>query len=156
MSNKKLYTMILISIAIILLFYYVLGQGHRYAKLYSSELFYYELPKKTKIIEKNFDYGVLYGGGPTGSGGYPTIVAYMKLSSELSEQAIFTHYNGREFEIFFEGSEIIKKNIHGKIWYEGEKSKGEELSEETNENNPIKFIVQYRTEFSYPFFVDFY
>lgn len=117
MNNKKLYTMISISIAIILLLYYLLGQEHRYAKIYSNELFDYELPKKTKVIEKDFDYGVLYGGGPTGNGGYPTVVAYMKLSSELSEQDIFNHYNKNKFEIFFEGFEIIEKNIQGKLLF---------------------------------------
>lgn len=156
MNKKRSYTIVLISITIILLLYYVLGQQYRYAKVYANQLFNYPTPERTKIIEKDFDYGVLYGGGPWGSGGYPTMVAYMKLSSELSEQDIFKHYNQNKFEIFFESSEIIEKNIQGKKWFESEKSKDEELSHESNKNKPINFIVQYRTEFSYPFFIDFY
>lgn len=108
------------------------------------------------MIEKYFDYGVLYGGGPWGSGGYPTVVAYMKLSSELSEKELFNHYNKNKFEIFFEDSEIIEKNREGKKWYEGQNSTGKNLSYKINKNDPINFIVQYRKEFSYPFFIDFY
>ncbi|WP_130805595.1 hypothetical protein [Senegalia massiliensis] len=156
MKNKKLFIVLLISITIILLLYYVFGQGHRYAKSYANRLFAYQLPEKTKIIEKDFDYGVLYGGGPRGSGGYPTMVAHMKLSSELSEKEIFNHYNKNKFEIFFEGYETIKKNSEGKKWYEGQKSTGKTLSDEMNKDEPINFIVQYRTEFNYPFFIDFH
>lgn len=43
----------------------------------------------------------------------------MKLSSELSKEEIFKHYNNNEFEIYFEGDETIEKNSEGKIWYEG-------------------------------------
>ena len=156
MKNKKLYTIILILIVSVLLLYYVFGQEYRYAKIYANELFDFEIPEKTKVVEQNFDYGVLYGGGPTGSGGYPTVVAYIKLSSELSEKEIFNHYNKNEFEIFFQDSEIITKNIQGKKWYDGKKSKGENLSFKINNDDPIKFIVQYRKEFSYPFFIDLY
>lgn len=156
MKNKKINIIIIILIVIILLAYYVFGQEYRYAKINSNRLFDYELPKKTKLIEKDFDYGVLYGGGPSGSGGYPTVVGYMKLSSELSEKDIFNYYEQVDFEIFFEGSEILKKNNEGKEWYEDNKISNTKLSDEKNEDNPINFIVQDRTEFTYPFFIDFY
>ena len=80
----------------------------------------------------------------------------MKLSSELSEKEIFEHYNEDRFEIYFEGNEDIKKNSYGKVWYEGDKSIGENLNDESNEGDPIKFIIQIRGVFSYPFFIDFY
>lgn len=146
--------MILISIGS--LSYYIFGQEYRYAKSFSKQLIEYPLPAKTQVIEKNFDYGVLYGGGPKGSGGYPTVAVYMILSSELSEKEIFEYYNKGKFEIYFEGNEDIKKNSDGKVWYEGNKSTGENLNGESNENDPIKFIIQIRKEFSYPFFIDFY
>ncbi|SCB69120.1 Protein of unknown function [Bacillus mycoides] len=80
----------------------------------------------------------------------------MKLSSELSKEEIFKHYNNNEFEIYFEGDETIEKNSEGKIWYEGKKSTGENLNGKSNKEHPIQFIIQSRTEFSYPFFIDFY
>ncbi|PFA60049.1 hypothetical protein [Bacillus sp. AFS015896] len=154
--NKILITLLLISIVIGLLLYYIFGQEYRYAKKYANQLFDHPLPEKTEVIEKDFEYGVLYGGGPSGSGGYPTVAAYVKLSSELSEEEIFKHYNNNEFEIYFEGDETIEKNSEGKIWYEGKKSTGENLNGKSNKEHPIQFIIQSRTEFSYPFFIDFY
>ena len=154
--NGCLIFVLLILIGFCLLFYFIFGQEHRYAKNHANQLFDYPLPPKTEVIDKDFDYGVLYGGGPWGSGGHPTVAAYMKLSSELSEKEIFEHYNEDRFEIYFEGNEDIKKSSDGKIWYEGDKSTGENLKNESNEGDPIKFIIQIRGSFSYPFFIDFY
>ena len=80
----------------------------------------------------------------------------MKLLSELSEKEIFEHYNEERFEKYFEGNEDIKKSSDGKVWYEGNKSTGENLKDEGNEGDPIKFIIPISEVFSYPFFIDFY
>ena len=154
--NGCLIFALLILIGFCSLSYFIFGQEYRYAKKHANQLFDYPLPPKTEVIDKDFDYGVLYGGGPWGSGGHPTVAAYMKLSSELSEKEIFEHYNEDRFEIYFDGNEEIKKNSSGKIWYEGNKSTGENLNDESNEGEPIQFIIQIRGVFSYPLFIDFY
>ncbi|MDT0150197.1 hypothetical protein [Priestia aryabhattai] len=155
MKKLKLLSICLVLIGISFLSYYIFGQEHRYAKRYAYQLFDYPLPQKTKVIEKDFDHGVLYGGGPWGSGGRPTVAAYMKLSSELSQKEIFNYYHKNQFEIYFDGDEIIKKSSKGKIWYEGKNAIGENLSNKSNKGTPIQFIIQSRKEFSYPFFISF-
>ncbi|TDL31996.1 hypothetical protein E2R51_12335 [Jeotgalibacillus sp. S-D1] len=138
------------------LFYIFFGQEYVYAKKYANRLLEYKLPEKTKVIEQDFDYGVLYGGGPWGSGGRPTLAAYKRISTELSEKEIFEHYNKNDFEIYFEGTEKLKKNSNNQIWYEGYLKSEDVLSSEENSEEPIEVIIQYRTEFSYPFFMDLY
>ncbi|MCM3768770.1 hypothetical protein [Neobacillus niacini] len=87
-----------------------------------------------------------------GSGGRPTVAAYKRISTELSEKEIFEHYNTNNFEIYFEGTEELKKNGNDQIWYEGYMKNENVLSPEEQ----IEVIIQYRTEFSYPFFIDLY
>lgn len=137
------------------LFYIFAGQEYVYAKNYADRLLDYKVPEKTKVIEQNFEYGVFYGGGPWGSGGYPTVAAYQKLLTALSEKEIYTHYSTNSFEIYFEGTEERKKNRDNQIWYEGSVKREEALSSKGNEEEPIEVIIQYRTEFSYPFFIDY-
>ncbi|MFJ5771692.1 hypothetical protein [Psychrobacillus sp. NPDC093180] len=147
-----------IAIAITLIgiytFYIIKDQEYVYAKKSANILLEFELPKKTKALKEGFDYGVLYGGGPWGSGGRPTVVAYKRISTELSEKEIYKHYNTNDFEIYFDGLEDIIENSKGQIWYEGTIKDEHVLSSESNENKPIEVIVQYRTEFSYPLFID--
>ncbi len=138
------------------MFYIFVGQEYIYAKKYANKLLEFELPENTEVIEQDFDYGVLYGGGPWGSGGRPTVVAYKRVLTELSEKEIFEHYYLKDFEIYFEGTEELNKNDKTQIWYEGFIKNEEALSTEENIEEPIEVIVQYRTEFSYPFFIDFY
>lgn len=155
MNKFKLLSICLVLISISSLSYYIFGQEHRYAKRYAYHFFDYPLPQKTKVIEKDFNHGVLYGGGPWGSGGRPTVAAYMKLSSELSQKEIFNYYHKNRFELYFDGDETIEKSSKGKIWYEGENATAENLSNKRNKETPIQFIVQSRKEFSYPFFISF-
>lgn len=138
------------------MFYFFVGQEYVYAKKYANTLFEFELPESTEVIEKDFDYGVLYGGGPSGSGGYPTLVAYIKISTQLSEKEIFEHYNNHDFEIYFKGAEEQMRNTKGQMWYEGSIKSEEALSTDDNLKAPIEVIIQHRKEFSYPFFIDFY
>lgn len=42
------------------------------------------------------------------------------------------------------------------FWYEGLIKNEDTLKTETNNEEPIEAIIQYRTEFSYPFFIDLY
>lgn len=155
MKKLKLLSICLVLIGIGSLSYYIFGQEHRYAKRYAHQFFDYPLPQKTKVMEKGFDHGVLYGGGPSGSGGYPTVASYMKLSSELSEKEIFDYYHKKQFEIYFEGDATMEKDSKGRIWYEGEDAVKENLSIENNKERPIQFIIQSKKEFSYPFFISF-
>lgn len=147
--------------------YALFGQKYLYAKSFASALYEYPLPNETKVIEKNFDYGVLFGGGPSGSGGYPTVASYIEIESELSEKELYDYYNkdnvfsapGEDtkrigFELYFEGH--YEKQIENeKIWIEGD-TQPNQLSSERNDGSPIKAIVQIRTEFTYPFFIDFF
>lgn len=167
MKSKKI---AIASISLVLmgvLIYALFGQEYLYAKSFADELSDYPLPDKTKIVDKNFDYGVLFGGGPSGSGGYPTVASFIEIESELSEKELYDYYNkdnifsvpGEDtkkvgFEIYFAGYHD-KKIEKGKVWIEGN-TQPKELSSGKNEGSPIKAIVQIRTEFSCPFFIDFY
>ncbi|MBP2242303.1 hypothetical protein J2Z40_002877 [Cytobacillus eiseniae] len=149
-------TILLIGLFILFMVYVFVGQEYVYAKKYANRLLEFELPIKTTVIDQDFDYGVIYGGGPWGNGGYPTLVVYQKVITELSEREIFEHYNSEDFEIYFEGTEELQKNNNNQIWYEGSIKEKTILNTESNSNEPIEAIIQYRTEFSYPFFIDLY
>lgn len=153
---KKIIAISILGLCIAFLFYVFVGQQYLYAKKYSNILFEYELPEKTEVIEQDFGYGVLYGGGPWGSGGRPTVAAYQKLSTRLSEKEIFQHYNTNDFEIYFNGTEELMRDSGNQIWYEGEQKSERTLSSKGNDSEPIEVIIQFRTEFSYPFFIDLF
>ncbi|MGE7185345.1 hypothetical protein ACQKKK_15455 [Peribacillus sp. NPDC006672] len=124
------------------------------AEEFANKLYSYPLPPDTEIIDKGFDYGVSYGGGPWGSGGQPTVVAYMKLSSELSERKLIDYYkinsSLKDFEVYFKGDEEIIETFDGKkSWYEGKTPSNP--SKKSNEGEPIELIVQKRTIFESPF-----
>lgn len=102
------------------------------------------------MLDQGFDYGVGYGGGPSGSGGRPTVVAYKKLYSKLSEKEGDDYYKKRGFEIYFEGDKEINKTSDGKkTWYEGKTH--ENLRTKDNTEETIEFIIQARTEFTSAF-----
>ncbi|WP_110926128.1 hypothetical protein [Bacillus massiliglaciei] len=146
--------------------YVLFGQKYMYAKSFASELYHYPLPKETKMVDKNFDYGVLFGGGPSGNGGYPTVVSYIEVESDLSRAELYDYYNKENvfsapdsddknvgFEIYFDGyQKKIEEN--GKVWYKRDGNPGT-LSSKKGEGK-TKAIIQIRTEFSYPFFIDWY
>lgn len=150
------FMIVLGGLIVLFLFYVFVGQEYLYAKKYANRLLELELPRKSEVIKQDFDYGVIYGGGPWGSGGYPTLVAYKRIRTELSEKEIFEYYNSNDFEIYFDGSVELKKNNKGQIWYEGLMKDEDALSTEKNDEEPMEVMIQYRTEFSYPFFIDFY
>lgn len=102
--------LITITLVGICMFYIFNGQEYDYAKKNANTLLEFELPKKTKVLKEEFDYGVLYGGGPWGSGGRPTVVAFQRISTELSEKEIHKHYDTNGFEIYFDGLEDINVN----------------------------------------------
>ena len=153
-KKNRIITFIVVGLCALFIVYAFFGQEYLYAKKYANTLFDVDVPNKTKVIEQNFDYGTFYGGGPWGSGGYPTLVAYQILSTELSEREIFNYYSIKDFEIYFEGMEVVKKNHKNQFWYEGI-IKEDVLNTEKNTEKPIKVIIQYRKEFSYPLFIDF-
>jgi len=108
------------------------GQEYLYAKSFASKLYEYPLPDETKVIEKDFAYGVLFGGEPSGSGGFPTVASYIVLESDLSEKDLYDYYNKDKvipipckdtkkigFEIYFADhyNKQIKKD---KVWFEGD------------------------------------
>ena len=125
-------------------------QDQKTAETFANDFFSYPLPPKTRVIKQAYDYGVEYGGGPNGSGGYPTVVAYQTVSSKLSEKEILEYYKSSKFELYFAGDEHLQKSRDGKrMWYEGDTRK----HPSTRENNvkPITFILQSRTEFTSAF-----
>ena len=128
--------------------YYIYGQEHRYAKEFANGLLDLSLPEKTVLLEKGYDYGHFYGGGPTGNGGYPTVVVYMKISSSLSEQEIFDYYNQDDIEVYFDW--WVEKG-EGKEWYEGVKPKRQELSDKKNINKTIEVVIQKRSVLVTPY-----
>lgn len=150
--NKKYKILIILAIFLIGSWsaMYFFGQDKRTAEEFANKFYSYPLPPKTKVTDQGFDYGVGYGGGPSGSGGYPTVAVYRMLSSELSEKEVVDHYKERGFEIYFEGDEEIKKTSDGKrFWYEGKTPVNP--STKDNAQEPIEFIIQSRTEFTSAF-----
>ncbi|WP_424514038.1 hypothetical protein [Psychrobacillus psychrotolerans] len=131
------------------------SQDKKNAEEYANNFFSYPIPPETKMLEHGFDYGVGYGvgygGGPSGNSGRPIVVAYKKLSSELSEKELYDYYNEQEraFEIYFEGDEEVNKTPDGRTWYEGKTR--ENLHTKDNTGEPIEFIVQVRSEFATAF-----
>lgn len=154
-SVKWILTVSFVLVGLCVLYVFV-GQEYVYAKKYANELLEFQIPDKTKVIEEDFDYGVIYGGGPWGNGGYPTLVVYQRILTELSQKQIFEHYNRKDFEIYFEGDEVLKKNNKNQIWYEGVMKDKDTLDTQKNTDHAMEAIIQYRTEFSYPLFIDLY
>lgn len=151
MNNKyKILIFLLIILAVSWLAVSFFSQDKKTAEEFANKVFSSPLPSKTKELDRGFDYGVGYGGGPSGSGGRPTVVVYKKLYSELSEKEVDDYYKKRGFEIYFEGDEELKKTSDEKrTWYEGKHR--ENLSTKDNTGEPIEFIIQARTEFTSAF-----
>lgn len=110
MNNK--YKLLLLAALVITISWatvHFFNHDKRAAKDFAEEFYAIPLPPKTKIIDQDFNYGVYYGGGPWGSGGRPTVVAYKKLSSELSEKDLVDHYTSNPplegVEIYFKWDE---------------------------------------------------
>ena len=137
-KRKIIVPFIVVGVCVLLMFYVFVGQEYVYAKKYAKRLLEFEIPEKTEVIEQDFDYGIFYGGGPWGSGGYPTFVAYQRVSTELSEKEIFEHYNTKNFEIYFEGTEELKKNDENQNWFEGTIKDENILNNEENTEKPIE------------------
>ena len=149
MKNKTVWILITIFLFIPLAFYTygTIKDIHTVEKV-AHTLFSYPLPPKTEEIDKYANYGLVYGGGPYGSGDQGTAVAFMKLTSELSEEELIDYYSDvQSFEIYFEGDERLMEN-RGKVWYEGSPSLIP--SSQSNEGDPITLIVQIRTPFTSP------
>ncbi|MGG4268109.1 hypothetical protein [Peribacillus simplex] len=155
MIKKYKWWIVILVIAILAWpFYDFFSKDKKTAEEFANKLYSYPLPPDTEIIDKGFDYGVTYGGGPWGSGGQPTVVAYMKLSSELSERKLIDYYkinsSLKGFEVYFKGDEEIIETFDGKkSWYEGKTLSNP--SKKSNEGEPIELIVQKRTIFESPF-----
>ncbi|MEE6132321.1 MULTISPECIES: hypothetical protein [Priestia] len=133
---------------------YFLSHDKRTAKAFAEEFYAIPLPPKTTVIDQAFNYGVFYGGGPWGSGGRPTVVAYKKLSSELSEKELVDYYTSNPplegIEIYFKWEEKgVTTADNEKKWYEGKTPK--QPSEENNTGSPIEVIIQLREEFESAF-----
>lgn len=131
--------------------YNFLNYEREIAKNFADKLFSYPLPPKTEITDKGFDYEVLYGEDFLGSEDKPTptVVAYIRLSSKLSEKELMDYYKENNdvessvsslkgFEIYFEGEIENKATLMSKKdWYEEL-----HLNKRNNEENPLELIVQ--------------
>ncbi|MFP3729050.1 hypothetical protein U8V72_28080 [Priestia filamentosa] len=144
-----------VALAIVGWLYYFISHDGRVAKDFANKLYDTPLPPETRIIDKGYDYGVLYGGGPWGSGGHPTVVAYIKISSRLSEKELVNYYstlpelrtiNG--YEVYFKGYAKRNKRFNegSRSWYEG--TLPAHFNKKRNEKEPIEVIVQVRTTFT--------
>jgi hypothetical protein len=146
-KRTKKFSIILLSIFLLIwLFLWFLGQDKREAKDFANKLYSYPLPPETEVIYKGYDYGRSYGGTPQGNGNYITAVAYIKLSSKLSEKELIDYYKVvKGSDIYFEGDEVIKTSRTGRTWYEG--TTPVNPSQEKNVQKPIELIVQTKTVF---------
>ncbi|RAS77257.1 hypothetical protein [Priestia endophytica] len=129
--------------------YNALNYDRNTAKKFANKLFSYPLPPKTEITAKGFDYEVLYEGEFFKEEDPFTVVAYIRLSSELSEKELTDYYNKNNdgfsdisslkgFEVQFEGEQEIQEVLIGK------KTGYKKLnpSKKSNEGNPIELTVQ--------------
>lgn len=155
MNNK--YKLLLLAALIITISWatvHFFNHDKRAAKDFAEEFYAIPLPPKTKIIDQDFNYGVYYGGGPWGSGGRPTVVAYKKLSSELSEKDLVDRYTSNPplegVEIYFKWDEKDTTTAGSeKKWFEGEMPK--QPSTENHKGSPIEVVIQSREEFESAF-----
>lgn len=155
-KEKKIFIASLPFFVVGFILYALVGERYLYAKNIAHDLYHYPLPAHTKIVEKNFDYGVFFPNGPTGSGGYPTVVAFIEIESELSRKELYNYYNENtlpendevKFEIYFEDSQK-KIEVDGKVFYERSGSPGS-LSSEVTKGEKTKAIIQIKKEFSHP------
>ncbi|RPK14753.1 hypothetical protein [Priestia endophytica] len=134
--------------------YNALNHDRNTARKFANKLFSYPLPPKTEITAKGFDYEVLYEGEFLENEDSFTVVAYVRLSSKLSEKELIDYYKRnhdgfsdisplKSFEVQFERSQEIQEGLIGKkTWY-----KESNLSKKNNEGNPIELIVQVRNMF---------
>ncbi|MGG4268235.1 hypothetical protein [Peribacillus simplex] len=157
MFKRYRWWMVGLVLSIVAFFFYdLLSEDKQTVEEFANNFFSYTLPTKPKIIEKGYDYGVSFGGGPWGNAGQPTAVAFMKLSSELSEKELMDYYeidNNKSlkgFEVYFKSDEEIRETFDGKhSWYEGTTSSNP--SKESNKGEPIEFILQKRMVFDSSF-----
>lgn len=144
--TKKLTIFFLSIFLLIGLFLWFVGKDKREAKDFADKLYSYPLPPETEVINKGYDYGSSYGGTPQGNGNYITAIAYIKLSSNLSEKELIDYYKViKVSEIYFEGDEEINTSRTGRSWYEG--TTPVNPNQEKNIQKPIELIVQTRTIF---------
>ncbi|MBG9813717.1 hypothetical protein [Priestia endophytica] len=129
--------------------YHFLNYEREVAKNFADKLFSYPLPPKTEITDKGFDYEVLYGEDLWESKDQPTVVAYMRLSSKLSEKELMDYYkenNDVESGVSsLKGFEVkVEEEIENRATFMGEKDWYEELNvnKRNNEENPLELIVQ--------------
>lgn len=127
--------------------YHFLNYEREVAKNFADKLFSYPLPPKTEITDKGFDYEVLYGEDLWESKDQPTVVAYMRLSSKLSEKELMDYYkenNDVESGVSsLKGFEVkVEEEIENRATFMGEKDWYEELNKGNNEENPLELIVQ--------------
>lgn len=142
----KRYKWLIIILLVVLFSIWFFGQDKREAKDFANKFYSYPLPLETEIIDKGYDYGRSYGGTPLANGSYITAVAYIKLSSKLSEKELIDYYKEiKDSEIYFEGDEEIKTSSTGRTWYEG--TIPSNPSQEKNIQEPIELIVQTKTIF---------
>ncbi|RAS73187.1 hypothetical protein [Priestia endophytica] len=134
--------------------YNALNHDRNTARKFANKLFSYPLPPKTEITAKGFDYEVLYEGEFFKKGDPFTVVAYIRLSSELSEKELMDYYNRNNdgfsdisplkgSEVHFERGQKIQEVLIGKK--KGYKKSN--LSKKSTEGNRIEFIVQVRNIF---------
>ena len=148
MKKSSLFFFIFTIFGVIVSLSFVFGQEDRYAKQFAEEFYDCSFPTKTVLIERGYDYDYIYGGGPSGNGGYPTVVAYMKLSSTLSEKELFHYYNRQDLEVYFDWWVEVEE---GKKWYEGVTPTLKKLSDEANNEKPINVIIQKRSSLVTPY-----
>jgi len=127
--------------------YHFLNYEREVAKNFADKLFSYPLPPKTEITDKGFDYEVLYGEDLWESKDQPTVVAYMRLSSKLSEKELMDYYkenNDVESGVSsLKGFEVkVEEEIENRATFMSEKDWYEELNKRNNEENPLELIVQ--------------
>ena len=114
-TKKRIW--ILVSLTIIgFILYALIGERYLYSRSFASKLYKYPLPPKTKVVNKDFDYEVFYGGGPWRNGGRPTVAAFMEIESELDAKELYDYYNKND--VFLEpGSD--KKRIGLELYFDG-------------------------------------
>lgn len=148
-----------------------LTEKERVSKDFAKNLFEYNLPTETKVIDKDYFYGYSFN-HLTGSGGSMPVVASMKLSTTLSKEEILHFYkdaelfpfpksdnNGVELELYFE-DEYDLHNTKDGYYYSG-KNGGSALirnyfnevvsmkSANEEEKKELQYVLQISSSFHY-------
>ncbi|SDT56624.1 hypothetical protein SAMN05444162_5015 [Paenibacillaceae bacterium GAS479] len=162
-SYKTLFSLTIVVLIIVLIVVYI-GKPERVSNRFAQNLFNYPLPAETTLLEKKQYNGRNWVGG--GSGGYWSVIAYIKLNTKLSQREIVRYYKlagefpypdpdnnirGVQPEIYFEDNRKLIEASEGTYYLteRGSHQAVETIDKMDQEGAANEVIVQIVSGFKY-------